>query len=88
MAVRVVFGCGCEARVSEARTGGEPPTCPVHHAPIARVFTRPPSIVGTAHGPHVTTQALDPATPTLTEAGHGPLVLKQPETRQESKHGR
>jgi hypothetical protein len=80
MLLRLYFRCGCEALLPESKTGGEPPRCSAHHAGIARVVTRPPSIVGTATGPHVTTQAMDPAYPTLRQEGHGPLVLKGPET--------
>lgn len=84
--VTVIYACGCADKVPDARTGGEPPICVAHQRGVSRVTSRPPSIVGCATGPHVQTKALDPATPTLTQPGHGALVLK-PMDAKESRHG-
>jgi len=66
--VTVLFRCGCEGQIPDAKTGGDPPTCDVHRERIARVLTcRPPAIVGMAHGPHVSTRVMEPATPSLAE---------------------
>lgn len=80
MAVKVIFACGCFGSISEGRSGNKPPSCLQHDEHrISRVMVRPPSFVGVAVGPHVRTEALAPATPSLCEAGAGRLSLKPQE---------
>ena len=70
--MKLLFRCGHEGRHKE----GQEPMCPeCGTRGIARVLdARPPRFVGVATGPHVTTQAMDPATPRIGEA---PLTLRQ-----------
>lgn len=75
MALRLLFRCGHEGK---HREGQEPMCGQCGTRGIARVLNAPaPRFVGVATGPHVKTQAMDPATPTLRES---PLTLRQETT--------
>lgn len=71
MRIDVLYRCGHRG---QARDDQADPSCAACGARgIARAFAPPPRIVGVAAGPHVTTQALDPATVAIGETR---LVLK------------
>lgn len=69
--MRLLFRCGHEGQHKD----GQEPICHCGCRGIARVIgAPPPRIVGVASGPHVKTQAMDPATPAI---GESPLKLRQ-----------
>lgn len=74
--MKLLFRCGHDGMFRENQT----PTCPTcGEKGVSRAFAPAPRFVGTATGPHVTTQALEPITVNLAQSG--PLKLKaEPET--------
>lgn len=60
----VLFKCGHNGQVKD----GEEPRCACGETRVFRSNAKAPRFVGTATGPHVTTRALDPATPTIGDA--------------------
>lgn len=74
----LAFRCGHRGTFRENQV----PQCPeCGEQGIARAMAPPPRFTGTATGPHVTTQALEPITVNLASAGPLKLTPKAPEAK-------